>query len=59
MTFIVAIYSEVREVPPLYLLVLLLHIVFKFILVVDRQTPKSRPKDVVWGNISTIFGIDH
>jgi hypothetical protein len=40
---LVTIHLEVREVLPLHLLL----IIFKFLLVVGRQTPKSQPKDVV------------
>jgi hypothetical protein len=37
----------------------LLHVVLKFMMIVDQQTPKKQPKDIVWANISAIFGIDH
>jgi hypothetical protein len=65
-----SIYHKVREVPYFFLLVnlslsslvlvvQLLHAVLKFMMIVDQQTPKNQPKDIVWANISAIFGINH
>lgn len=55
---LVSIHREVRyEV--LCLLPLLVHEIFKLLLLVDQQTLKSRPYDVSYGDFGVIFRSSH